>query len=166
MLDAEQVNRLNDRDGKPMTDKYLVGQLAQGDREWLERVYETTSGHVHMSGQRLGMMTSPDPDDENAILQYISPIYDIWPEASMAEAVDGFAAITDLVLTLARELWRHKESMPPWRGGTGDGVRPASTKRPEKGTGTDAAIPTDGAKPTRQRPDYRDECPITVVMSH
>jgi hypothetical protein len=113
VLDGEQVNRLHDRDGKPMTDNNLVGLLSQDGREWLKRVYETTSGYVHMSGHHLSMMTTLDPEEEGAVYHHIGPVDENWPAASMAEAIDGFVAITELILTMAYEWWQRKSGLPP-----------------------------------------------------
>ena len=48
VLGGKQINRMKDREGKRMTDRYLVSQMAE-QYPWVERVYELASGYVHMS---------------------------------------------------------------------------------------------------------------------
>ena len=105
LMRGEQINKMKDRDGQKMTDAYLVGLLAQDGRDWLKRVYETTSGYVHMSGFHLFMMAAPNPADPNSVIQYVGTQDENWSEASMDEAIDCFRALSELIFTLARSWW-------------------------------------------------------------
>ena len=48
VLDGHRIDRMKDRNGKVMTDRHLVNELAE-DYPWVPSVYESTSGYVHMS---------------------------------------------------------------------------------------------------------------------
>lgn len=48
IMDGEQINRIKDRDGNLMTDRYLLDRMAK-NHPWLEEVYNKTSGYVHFS---------------------------------------------------------------------------------------------------------------------
>jgi hypothetical protein len=112
VMRGEQINKLTDRDGKRMTDAHLVELLAKDNREWIKRVYDTTSGNVHMSGRHIFMMASPDPDEEDAIPSNIGVVDENWSEASMEEAIECVATIAELILTMALEWCEHKPGLP------------------------------------------------------
>ena len=48
IMNGEQINRIKDRDGNLMTDRYLLERMAK-NHPWLEEVYKKTSGYVHFS---------------------------------------------------------------------------------------------------------------------
>ena len=52
VLGGQQVRDLKDRDSRKMTDAYLVEKLGQ-QFDWVPRVYERTSGYVHLSATHL-----------------------------------------------------------------------------------------------------------------
>lgn len=52
VLGGERVRNLKDRDGKKMTDAYLVEKLGR-EFDWVPRVYERSSGYVHLSATHL-----------------------------------------------------------------------------------------------------------------
>ena len=66
VLRGEKVRDLKDRSGKKMTDVYLCQKLGE-EFEWVPRVYERTSGYVHLSSTHLMSALSPssgaDADD-------------------------------------------------------------------------------------------------------
>ena len=66
VLRGEKVRDLKDRSGKKMTDVYLCQKLGE-EFEWVPRVYERTSGYVHLSSTHPMSALSPssgaDADD-------------------------------------------------------------------------------------------------------
>lgn len=52
VLRGTPVRKLKDRSGRLMTDRYLVDELGK-KYEWMPRVYEATSGFVHLSERHI-----------------------------------------------------------------------------------------------------------------
>ncbi|WP_208734739.1 hypothetical protein, partial [Corallococcus praedator] len=52
IMSGEHVRKMKDKTGAKMTDAYLVSTL-KDEHDWLERVYEETSGFVHLSRQHV-----------------------------------------------------------------------------------------------------------------
>ncbi len=99
MLKGTRVDKLKDRDGKRLTDRYLAERLAEEEsREWLVRVYEETSGYIHLSGKHL-FSTFNEVDDATRTVQIkVSAADGNLPQAIYVEAVDAFLAATRLFM--------------------------------------------------------------------
>lgn len=52
VLQGTPVSKIKDRNGKPMTDKYLAEKLNE-KHPWILRVYKRTSGYVHLSNTHI-----------------------------------------------------------------------------------------------------------------
>ena len=52
IMSGEHVRKMKDKTGTKMTDAYLVSTL-KDEHDWLERVYEETSGFIHFSHQHV-----------------------------------------------------------------------------------------------------------------
>ncbi len=52
VMDGKQINKLRDKDGRKMTDAYLVDKLAS-QFKWITKVYKYTSGYIHFSERHL-----------------------------------------------------------------------------------------------------------------
>ena len=52
VFEGSHVRNLKDKDGKKMTDKYLVEKLSK-EHSWVAEVYEKTSGYVHLSNTHI-----------------------------------------------------------------------------------------------------------------
>lgn len=100
ILRGEKVRDLKDRSGKRMTDAYLSQKLGE-EYEWVPRVYERTSGYVHLSSTHLMSALSPsggaNPDDRRFTVK-ISAEDKPLPEAIYVETSDAFRAATDIFL--------------------------------------------------------------------
>lgn len=69
VLKGTQVRKLKDKTGALMTDAYLVSQLTKV-YPWVARVYERTSGYVHLSGTHICNTAAPrTPDEESQRIQ-------------------------------------------------------------------------------------------------
>ena len=99
VLGGEQVCRLKDRSGQRMTDRYLVNKLGE-EYEWVPRVYERTSGYVHLSATHiLSALSRPNKADDTFEIELkISAEDGPLPAALYVEAADAFVASTDILL--------------------------------------------------------------------
>jgi hypothetical protein len=100
VLRGDKVRNIKDRDGKKLTDTYLTERLGQ-EFPWVPRVYESTSGYVHLSATHLiGAMTTADRQsgDDRSFTVKISPDDKPLPDWIYIEAVDAFRAATDILL--------------------------------------------------------------------
>jgi hypothetical protein len=100
VLAGQRVRDIKDRDGKKMTDGYLVQKLGE-EFHWVPRVYERTSGYVHLSATHLlSALHTPteDPADERSFTIKISAEDKPLPEFIYIEAADAFRAATDVLL--------------------------------------------------------------------
>lgn len=100
VLGGERVRNLKDRDGKKMTDAYLVEKLGR-EFDWVPRVYERSSGYVHLSATHLLSAMGPTEcaaDSEQSISIKIAAEDKPLPVWIYIEAVDAFRAATDILL--------------------------------------------------------------------
>jgi hypothetical protein len=99
VLAGQRVRDIKDRDGKKMTDAYLVQKLGQ-EFPWVPRVYERTSGYVHLSSTHLlSALHSPiESADERTFTIKISAEDKPLPDFIDIEAADAFRATTDVLL--------------------------------------------------------------------
>lgn len=97
VLGGEQINKIKDRNGKRMTDAYLVSRLAS-DHPWLPKVYKITSGYVHFSDRHL-FAPVHSVDHESRSVQYVLSDTDTnYPEATWVEVIECFTEATDIFL--------------------------------------------------------------------
>jgi hypothetical protein len=99
VLAGQRVRDIKDRDGKKMTDGYLVQKLGQ-EFPWVPRVYEWTSGYVHLSSTHLlsALHTPIESADERSFMIKISAEDKPLPDFIYIEAADAFRAATDVLL--------------------------------------------------------------------
>jgi hypothetical protein len=110
-LKGEKLDKLKDRNGQNLRDKYVIGQLIQvrPDLAWLERVYDRTSGFVHMSG--IHLFAVAEVSGPRCIETYIGLCDDRWTDAQMVETVDAFGEVTDVVVWLGVQWLDQKSGM-------------------------------------------------------
>lgn len=102
-------------DGHRMTDRFLVGYF-KAEHPWIERVYEETSGFIHLSDKHMLMNVQSTDASERSATFVISDKHTHVPPAARAEAIMGFAEITKLVLHRAFSWRRTKEDPPGFKG--------------------------------------------------
>ena len=100
VLRGVRINRLKDRDGKLLTDKHLV-QIARSDAPWIERVYDETSGFVHLSSVHIFAAGEQAHDDGSIELKVSELDPERLPDEARQEAIDCY---TDVVRVLIRYL--------------------------------------------------------------
>lgn len=93
VLKGESIRNMKDRNGNRMTDRHLVNSLAS-KYEWLPRVYESTSGFIHLSEKHLFSVFG-DAKDERAVELRVGANDENFPPELWIELADGFLAATD-----------------------------------------------------------------------
>lgn len=110
VLKGKRIDMMRDRDGRRMTDRYLVSKLTPA-HPWLPAVYETTSGYIHFSGEHLISPISRMGDDEPGSMEYLMSETDTkYPESSWLEVVQCFNEATDIFLHYLRGWIQTKEA--------------------------------------------------------
>lgn len=93
VLKGVPVRKLKDRNGIPMTDRHLVDSLG-AQYEWMPRVYEATSGFIHLSERHVFSVCQPGKT-ENSISIRVSETDEEFPEELWIEMAIGFLACTN-----------------------------------------------------------------------
>jgi hypothetical protein len=91
---------MRDKSGAQMTDKYLVDQLGQ-KFEWMPRVYDATSGFVHLS-QRHIYATGNWSLEDSKVSWFIGPTDEHIANELWVEMASGFLACTDALFEFLR----------------------------------------------------------------
>lgn len=95
VLKGVSVRDQRDRAGKRMTDKYLV-ELLSKDEPWVLRVYNATSGYIHLSEKHIFNTLYP-PERPDTITIELSAQSGPVGDASKIEAALAMTAITRLL---------------------------------------------------------------------
>lgn len=93
VLKGVPVRKLKDRKGIPMTDRHLVDSLG-GKYEWMPRVYEATSGFIHLSERHVFSVCRPGKT-EDSISILVSETDEEFAEELWIEMAIGFLACTN-----------------------------------------------------------------------
>lgn len=99
VLKGEQIRKMKDSKGNFMTDRYLVGCIAK-EFPWITRVYERTSGYIHLSEAHIASVFSQTPKerlDKDVSEIAIGPGDKFTEPALYEEAVEAFIAATEAV---------------------------------------------------------------------
>lgn len=96
VLKGVPIKKQKDRKGKPMTDRYLVESLS-AQYPWVKRVYEETSGFIHLSEKHI-FMTFTDIDKESREIAFtISNIDDHVAESFYYESACAFCSVIEVL---------------------------------------------------------------------
>ena len=95
LLRGTPLRRLKSRDGKPMTDAFLVEALTR-EFPWIQRVYERTSGFVHLSAPGL-LQTVEEVSGEEVTFSMESRPQGKWRADLRLEATDAFIEATKVL---------------------------------------------------------------------
>lgn len=116
ITDGVPIRKMRDREGNLMTDRYLVEKLtaADKDHEWVTRVYEATSGFIHLSDRHVFTVFDPGKiDSKKRTLSLVAGATDEHiPIELWIEQADGFLAATDLLFKYLVGWVRTKEDPP------------------------------------------------------
>ena len=90
---GNRIDRMKDKDGNRMTDRYLVTQLAN-EYPWVEEVYERASNYVHLSATHIfSTLSKIDPDAGKYQLE-IGSHDRTFPDEVYIDAINAFRACT------------------------------------------------------------------------
>lgn len=90
---GKPIRKMKDRDGNLLTDRHLVDTLGK-KYEWMPRVYEATSGFIHLSERHIFTVFQATEGEGNVSLSVGAKDEDI-PIELWVELADGFLASTD-----------------------------------------------------------------------
>lgn len=90
VIGGNSLRRFKDRNGKELTDRHLVDSL-KAEIEWVEPIYETLSGWVHLSESHVFSAIGPGKE-EGAIVVAVGSQEEI-PEQLFDQAVGAIEAI-------------------------------------------------------------------------
>lgn len=92
VIKGTAIKKLKDASGKNMTDYYLKTQLS-ADIPWISKVYDKTSGYIHLSDSHVHKIFSARNDGSFSI--GIGSYSNDTPEKVYLEIVEAFNAATD-----------------------------------------------------------------------
>ncbi len=110
VMKGQHVRKLKDKKGHLMTDQYLVSCLSLHN-PWIQRVYNATSGYVHLSSKHIFNALKPGDGMGSGSLA-ISKEDEFISDRERVKACAAMQAITDLILHYL-ESWRDAKSNPP-----------------------------------------------------
>ena len=101
VIGGEKLRSFKCRDGKKLTDQYLIERLAQ-IFSWVPDVYDRTSASVHFSEQQFFSSVSRITDDENGrrMSMVITQVDTNYPESSWSEITACFNELTEFFIDL------------------------------------------------------------------
>jgi hypothetical protein len=101
VLKGTPVRRLKDQTGQLMSDAYLVKCLSP-DYPWLEKVYETTSGYIHLSDTHISSSVASLDAKTMRFEFQVSSRDDKQPDSLYLEAVAAFREATQIFMRYLR----------------------------------------------------------------
>lgn len=108
VLKGVQINHMKDREGRPLTDKYLVDRHAV-DHPWLPSVYKNLSGYVHLSASHIVAPFRAAEGDLHPL--EIGEADTNMPDASWVEIEECFLETSDIFLHYLRG-WTATKDLP------------------------------------------------------
>ena len=97
VLAGKPIRKMKDRDGQKMTDRYLSETLGL-ELDWVPRVYNSTSGFIHLSEKHLVSIFGEMDSDTGRTSIEIGPGDQNIPNQYWLEMASGFLATTDLLI--------------------------------------------------------------------
>lgn len=94
VLKGEHIRKMSDRHGNKMTDQYLKESLSK-DYEWVARVYDSTSGFVHLSDKHIFSIFENNKEDSFGLR--VSATDEHFLDGDWIEMTDAFLACTDVL---------------------------------------------------------------------
>jgi hypothetical protein len=103
VIEGAEIRELRDADDHRMTDHYLQRQFAM-DYPWLESLYRSTSGYIHLSDAHFANAIRAKPGGERQIEAYIGPDDKMISPQIYAEATENMIRATYELLSFM-EAW-------------------------------------------------------------
>ena len=112
VLEGEHVRNLKDRNNQKMTDKYLVKKISD-EYSWVTRLYEETSGYVHLSHKHhFNTVNHIDEKEGSVEVEFGIGVSDInIPAGIREEAADAMIEITQTLLKYLHG-WAYTKANP------------------------------------------------------
>jgi len=94
VMKGEHIGRLKDRNGKKMTDRYLLTCFKE-EFPWITNVYEQTCGYIHLSNAHISNIFIGSSTEDDRVREFKIGTGDNFPDDSLhEEAVEAFIAAT------------------------------------------------------------------------
>ena len=97
VFEGEPLRKQADKNGKKMTDRYLVEKLSQ-ELPWVKSVYDATSGFIHFSERHMFCSQGDVDEASRSVSVHISGKDVGIPDSARLEAIEGMIEITGQVL--------------------------------------------------------------------
>lgn len=112
VLAGKHIRKMKDRDGELLTDRYLVEKLGE-QYDWVPRVYERTSGYVHLSSTHVMSVVTDtaEADDKRTFKAFVGVEDKPLPDWIYIETCDGFRACAQILLRYV-EGWAMTKANP------------------------------------------------------
>lgn len=111
---GEHIRNLRDIDGNKMTDRYLVDKMSL-EHPWMKKVYENTSGYVHLSNTHI-FNSSRLKDFEKGIIAFSISEQDRWlTDEDKLEATECMIEITEILYQYL-DGWNQTKRQSPLSG--------------------------------------------------
>ena len=111
ILDGVALKKFKSREGKVLTDKYLVDRMTE-THSWVRTVYDSTSGEVHFSEKQFfaSVQSVADADIGGKITMQLGPRDTKYPESSWIEVVACFSDLFDIFSEIVKQYAESKAS--------------------------------------------------------
>lgn len=96
VLKGIRIDKLQDINGNRLTDSHLVKLLSQ-EFPWVKRVYQATSGYIHLSGTHIHHTINEIREDRKFSVK-LSPKDRDLPDTLYTEAIEAFIESIKLLL--------------------------------------------------------------------
>lgn len=97
VLAGKEIRKMTDKDGKKLSDSYLVEKLAE-EFPWVKTLYKHTCEYIHLSGVHILHTAEPNAqesiDGSKTIATKIGPLDRIFPERTYLDAIEAFQQST------------------------------------------------------------------------
>ena len=93
VINGEKIKDLKDKDGKKMTDSYLVSKLNE-EISWVKKIYEDTCGYIHLSNKHIFATFKPSKLDKHTINCVIGHEDEMIPLKLVLNAVESMSQIS------------------------------------------------------------------------
>lgn len=110
VLAGEKISSIKDRSGNKMRDAYLISVISK-EYEWMERVYKTTSGFVHLSNKHLFSYIEKVNDDERSVSFVLGEEDNHVNDAFWIEMIDGFIDSTKALYRYLNAWYQRKNAI-------------------------------------------------------
>lgn len=97
VLRGEQIRKMRDRSGKKLTDAHLV-KMMSSEYDWIKRVYEHTSGYIHLSSKHMFNTIGDTSETERTARFSIGTTDQYITDAIRFEAVEAMISITNALM--------------------------------------------------------------------